>query len=267
MRLLWNVSQTKEFLSSSLARGESAYVMKGGYANANELKGGKMEVWSGGKAENIFIGNDGYNSSWVDVSSGGTMTSARVSGGFLNLEGGFAGDTIIGNGGEMQISGGSASGIQVETSGMLIISSGTATDVEWTPFVGRLDVRDGGRVTFKTALTGIYAGNDDMALPILALGGRPLHASEERDGWASIETYQTSERLTYSAPTLRALLAEIERLEAEGRDFVYMVQENTVTGQGFPDMAAAEKAMAEQLLKEMNIEIGGGGCCCCGPDE
>ena len=24
--------------------------------------------------------------------------------------------------------------------------------------------------------------------PILALGGRPLHASEERDGWASIET-------------------------------------------------------------------------------
>lgn len=103
--------------------------------------------------------------------------------------------------------------------------------------------------------------------PILALGGRPLHASEERDGWASIETYQTSELLTYSAPTLRALLAEIERLEAEGRDFVYMVQENTVTGQGFPDMAAAEKAMAEQLLKEMNIEIGGGGCCCCGPTE
>lgn len=103
--------------------------------------------------------------------------------------------------------------------------------------------------------------------PILALGGRPLHASEERDGWASIETYQTSELLTYSALTLRALLAEIERLETEGRDFVYMVQENTVTGQGFPDMAAAEKAMAEQLLKEMNIEIGGGGCCCCGPTE
>lgn len=103
--------------------------------------------------------------------------------------------------------------------------------------------------------------------PILALGGRPLHASEERDGWASIETYQTSELLTYSEPTLRALLAEIERLEGEGKDFVYMVQENTVTGQGFPTMAAAEKAMAEQLLREMNIEIGGGGCCCCGPTE
>ena len=103
--------------------------------------------------------------------------------------------------------------------------------------------------------------------PILALGGRPLHAAEERDGWASIETYQTSELLTYSEPTLRALLAEIERLEAEGKDFVYMVQENTVTGQGFKSMAEAEKAMAEQILKEMNIEIGGGGCCCCGPAE
>ena len=30
--------------------------------------------------------------------------------------------------------------------------------------------------------------------PILALGGRPLHASEERDGWASIETYQKGDK-------------------------------------------------------------------------
>ena len=103
--------------------------------------------------------------------------------------------------------------------------------------------------------------------PILALGGRPLHASEERDGWPSIETYQKCELLTYSEPTLRALLANIEALEAEGKDFVYMVQENTVLGQGFRTMAEAEKAMAAQILKEMNIEIGGGGCCCCGPNE
>ncbi len=103
--------------------------------------------------------------------------------------------------------------------------------------------------------------------PVLALGSRPLHASEEYDGWASIETYQTSELLTYSEPTLRALLAEIERLESEGKDFVFMIQENTVLGQGFQDMAEAEIAMAAQILKEMNIEIGGGGCCCCGPAD
>ena len=103
--------------------------------------------------------------------------------------------------------------------------------------------------------------------PILALGGRPLHASEERDGWPSIETYQKCELLTYSEDTLRALLANIEALEAEGRDFVYMVQENTVTGQGFPNMAEAEKAMAAQILREMNIEIGGGCCCGGGPND
>ena len=103
--------------------------------------------------------------------------------------------------------------------------------------------------------------------PILALGGRPLHAGEERDGWASIETYQTSELLTYSEATLKALLANIEALEAEGKDFVFMIQENTVLRQGFPTMAEAEKAMAAQILREMNIEIGGGGCCCCGPTE
>jgi hypothetical protein len=114
----------------------------------------------------------------------------------------------------------------------------------------------------------MLAQNERMrdSYPILALGGRPLHASEERDGWASIETYQKSELLTYSEATLKALLANIEALEAEGRDFVYMVQENTVLDQGWPTMAEAEKAMAAQILKEMNIEIGGGGCCCCGPD-
>ena len=103
--------------------------------------------------------------------------------------------------------------------------------------------------------------------PILALGGRPLHAGEERDGWASIETYQKSELLTYSEDTLKALLANIEALEAEGKDFVYMVQENTVLNQGFPTMEAAERALAAQILKDMNIEIGGGCCCGGGPND
>ncbi len=170
-----HVSQTKEFLGSSFARGESAYVMKGGYASGNELKGGKMEVWSGGKAENIFIGNNGYNSSWADVSSGGTMTSARVSGGFLNLEGGFVGDTVIGNDGELYVSGGSASGISVEAGGMLLLYSCTATDVDWTPFVGYLGIGDDAHVTFKTAITGIYAGDSETLL---------FHTDETLENWS-----------------------------------------------------------------------------------
>ncbi len=104
--------------------------------------------------------------------------------------------------------------------------------------------------------------------PILALGGRPLHAKDERDGWPSIETYQTCELMTYSEPTLKALLAEIERLEKEeGKDFVYMVQENTILDQGFPSLKDAEMALAEQFIREMGIEIGGGSCPCCRDDD
>ena len=99
--------------------------------------------------------------------------------------------------------------------------------------------------------------------PLLALGGRVLRASEERDGWPSIETYQTCELLTYSEATLRALLAEIERLEAEGKDFVFMVQENTILDQGFRSMDEAERAMLDQFARELNIQISEGECPCC----
>ena len=102
--------------------------------------------------------------------------------------------------------------------------------------------------------------------PVLALGGRALHISEEREGWASIEGYQTAEMLTCSVPTLTALYAEIERLGAEGTDFVRLVQENTVRGQGYPTLAQAEAAMAEQLLREMDVTVTGGACCCCGDE-
>ena len=105
-----------------------------------------------------------------------------------------------------------------------------------------------------------------QSYPVLALGGRPLRAADETDGWPSVETYQTGELMTYSEATLGALLAEIERLEAEGKDFAFIVQENTVRGQGFPTMEKAELAMAEQLMREMNIEISGGCCRGCGPD-
>ena len=97
--------------------------------------------------------------------------------------------------------------------------------------------------------------------PCLALGGRPLYAREETDGWASVETYQTSELLTYSEATLRALAAHIEVLEAEGRDFAWLVQENTVLGLGFPDLETAERTMAKQMIDSMEMRAGGSTCC------
>jgi len=92
--------------------------------------------------------------------------------------------------------------------------------------------------------------------PVLALGGRPTTAAEE-DGWASLETYQTSESLTYSEKTLECLLAHNDALEAQGVDLAFEIQRNTVLGLGFESMDQAEIAMAKQLLTAM------GGCSCC----
>lgn len=83
--------------------------------------------------------------------------------------------------------------------------------------------------------------------PLIALGGRPLRACEEHDGWTSVETYQLGESLTYSEATLEALLKHLEALEAQGIDLAFEIQKNTVLGLGFPSMDAAEQAMAAQM--------------------
>ena len=90
--------------------------------------------------------------------------------------------------------------------------------------------------------------------PLLALGGRPLHASEEKE-WASIETYQTSELRTFSEATLEKLLAHIKAMQAAGEDFVYKIQENSVTCLGYKDMKEAEIAMMGQVMEEMGITV------------
>lgn len=96
--------------------------------------------------------------------------------------------------------------------------------------------------------------------PAVALGGRPLRAAEEQDGWASIETYQKGELLTYSEKTLEALLAHVEELEDKGVDLAFEIQKNSVTCMGFASLEEAEKAMAFQFIQAM----GGGECTTCG---
>lgn len=83
--------------------------------------------------------------------------------------------------------------------------------------------------------------------PALAMGGRPLRASEETDGWASIETYQLSELRTYSEATLEVLLAHVEALERQGVDIVRRIQENSVTCLGYRSLDEAERAITDGL--------------------
>lgn len=93
--------------------------------------------------------------------------------------------------------------------------------------------------------------------PFLALGGRPTSAEEESH-WASVETYQIGESLTYSEATLRSLLAHCKALEAQGVSLVMEIQRNTVVGLGFASLQEAEDAMTRQLIR-----VSGESCCAC----
>lgn len=103
--------------------------------------------------------------------------------------------------------------------------------------------------------------------PAIALGGRPLHASEEdSSGWASIETYQTGELLTYSEQTLRDLLAHMTALEQQGVDMIMEIQKNSVLCMGYQTMEEAEKAISWQIIQAMGGTQGCRGGCCCDTD-
>ena len=102
--------------------------------------------------------------------------------------------------------------------------------------------------------------------PLVALGGRPTMAFEEEDGWASVETYQTSESLTYSETTLKALLAHAQALEAQGVDLVTEIQRNTMVALGFNSLEDAELTFARHT-KELPGFLGVRCSRCAGDDR
>ena len=77
--------------------------------------------------------------------------------------------------------------------------------------------------------------------------GRPLRSADERNGYASVETYEKGELLTYSEKTLAALLACIRAREAEGVSFAARIQENGVLSMGYASMEEAEEDARRQL--------------------
>lgn len=83
--------------------------------------------------------------------------------------------------------------------------------------------------------------------PALSRTGRPLHAEQERDGWASVETYETSELMTYSEETLHALLEHLLALEAQGISLAWRIQEQSILCLGFSSLEEAEQAAAERF--------------------
>lgn len=79
--------------------------------------------------------------------------------------------------------------------------------------------------------------------PKVSTGGRPLTIAEEK-GYPSVENYQKSELMTYSEETLRLLLEHIKKMEAEGKEFFRIVQDNSVKCMGFESMEDAERKLS-----------------------
>lgn len=138
------------------------------------------------------------------------------------------------------------------------------TDPEgFAHFKGELTALSGEQERLIAALWGRFLPQTQRLrreFPAVALGGRPLLASEAGPGETSIETYQLGEWKTYSQATLNALLEHTLALEARGVDLVRRIQENSVTAMGFPSLEAAERETAYAMLRQ----AGGGECASCG---
>ena len=77
--------------------------------------------------------------------------------------------------------------------------------------------------------------------------GRPLRSADERNGYASVETYEKGELMTYSEKTLSALLAWIESQAAAGVNVAAKIQENGILSVGYASMEEAEEDARRQL--------------------
>ncbi len=77
--------------------------------------------------------------------------------------------------------------------------------------------------------------------------GRPLYSSEERNGYASVETYEKGELMTYGEKTLRALLSWIEAQAKAGVSVAAQIQENGILSVGYDSMEEAEEDAKRQL--------------------
>ncbi len=77
--------------------------------------------------------------------------------------------------------------------------------------------------------------------------GRPLLSADERNGYASVETYEKGELMTYSEKTLRALLAWIRGQAEAGVSVAAQIQESGILSVGYASMEEAEEDAKRQL--------------------
>lgn len=81
--------------------------------------------------------------------------------------------------------------------------------------------------------------------PKISDSGRPLTSEHDSYFATSIETYQTSELLTYSESTLAALSAHIDALEAAGESLAEKILLGSIMYYGYKSLEQAETAAAQ----------------------
>jgi len=160
------------FLNTVVSSGGHLQVSSGAVADGVTVgMNGGLEVLSGGTATGIVaeagvgfsfeIAPDtviaGTSDGVAFEIRGGSVSSFGV--GFKELDvlsGGTAGDISVAGGTLSVHSGGMVDGIGLVYGSVTIASGGTALNVDWSPFKGNLNIRDGATVTFADTCSGVY---------------------------------------------------------------------------------------------------------------
>ena len=150
------------------------YVSSGGTANRTSVTAGSLIVYDGGVANNtigdVYISSGGTANSAVinsgdviHVSDGGlaSRTSVNSYGSLCISSGATANNTNLHKQGRMYISSGARANYTVVDSGsyLYISSGGTALNVNWTPFSGQINAKNGAYVTYTKTYSGVYLGS------------------------------------------------------------------------------------------------------------
>jgi hypothetical protein len=89
--------------------------------------------------------------------------------------------------------------------------------------------------------------------PAIAALGRPAYTSQEKDGYASIESYMLGELASYSYRTLNIYEEYQEKLFCKGKSIPQITLENTMKKQGFSSLKEAERGGGTRRVRKGEI--------------
>jgi len=94
----------------------------------------------------------------------------------------------------------------------------------------------------------VLAWETDLStkFPHVLQRGRPLHATEDRPGVTSVETYLRGELASYSLRTLKLYLGNVRVQEKEGVNGSELALSQTVKRYGYESLTAAEQRLAQR---------------------